>query len=172
MRPGRAVNLPVAERSPTFGHVWPDLDDPLDTARVAIAGMLLLVGAGGLVAFALTRSWIALTLAGAAWTLWGALSGLLNIVVAPLTTIFGNLLTGGSVGMGDSATTLAPEQEAAMLEGLLEQARPAHQQIMAGIRLAEIYRTHDHDAAKADALITRLCAQYPDAPELRFVRRT
>ena len=42
--------------------------------------------------------------------------------------------------------------------------------MLAGIRLAEIYRTHQHDVAKAEQVITRLVARYPDAPELAYVR--
>jgi hypothetical protein len=42
--------------------------------------------------------------------------------------------------------------------------------VLAGIRLAEIYRTHQHDAAKAEAVIARLVSRYPDAPELKYVR--
>ena len=42
--------------------------------------------------------------------------------------------------------------------------------MLAGIRLAEIYRTHEHDAAKAEAVIARLISRYPDAPELKYVR--
>ena len=157
-------------RSPTFGFVWPDSDDPFDAARAAIAGIFLFIGVIGLIAFVATRSGLSLTLAGAAWTLWGIISGLLNTVLEPLTNILGNLLTGGSVGVGGTATPLTASDEAAMLERLLEQSRPAHDQILTGIRLAEIYRTHDRDPAKADALIGRLCEQYPDARELRFVR--
>jgi len=160
----------VAERSPTFGFVWPDSDDPFEAARAAIAGIFLFIGVLGLIAFVATRSALALTLAGAAWTLWTVFSGLLNRVVEPATTILGNLLTGGSVGMGGTAAPLSAADEAAMLERLLQQSRPAHDQILTGIRLAEIYRTHDRDPAKADALIARLCEQYPGARELRFVR--
>jgi len=43
-----------------------------------------------------------------------------------------------------------------------------HREILAGIRLAEIYRTHQHDPAKSAALLARLRAKYPDAPELRY----
>jgi hypothetical protein len=41
---------------------------------------------------------------------------------------------------------------------------------LAGIRLAEIYRTHERAPEKADALIARLVARYPDAPELAATR--
>ena len=120
--------------------------------------------------FAATRDWRALALAGTAWSLWGVLSGLLDGEVSPLATLLGNLLADGSVGVGDSAPAVTIDEEMARLERRLGEHRSSHQRIIAGIRLAEIYRTHQHDAAKADALIAQLCAQYPDAPELRFVR--
>lgn len=120
--------------------------------------------------FAATRDWRALALAGAAWTLWGVMSGLLDGVASPLATLVANLVTGGSVGVGDTAPAVTIDEEMAALERRLGQNASSHHRIIAGIRLAEIYRTHQHDAAKADALIAQLCAQYPDAPELRFVR--
>ena len=120
--------------------------------------------------FAATRDWRMLALAGAAWTLWGAIGGLLDRVASPFATIVANLLTGGSVGVGDSGPAVTIDEEMATLERRLGQDAPSHHRILAGIRLAEIYRTHQRDAAKADALIAQLCAQYPDAPELRFVR--
>jgi len=38
------------------------------------------------------------------------------------------------------------------------------------VRLAEIYRLHQRDAAKAEALIARLEGKYPNAPELKYAR--
>lgn len=37
--------------------------------------------------------------------------------------------------------------------------------------LAEIYRVHQYNKPKADVLIDRLLAKYPDAPEFRVYRR-
>jgi hypothetical protein len=171
---GALSTCPARRRLVEFRFVAPDPDDsfadPLDTARAALARIFLWVGVGGLAVFAGTRDWRALGLAGAVWTLWTALRGLLDTVVSPVATILGNLLAGGSVGV-DSAATVTIEEETLMLERHLEQQRPARRQILAGIRLAEIYRTHQRDSSKADALIAGLCTQYPDAPELRFVRR-
>lgn len=127
------------------------------------------MGLGALGLFAATREWRVLALAGAVWTLWGVISGLLANVLSPLATLFANLVTGGSAGFGGSADVTI-EEEIAVLERRLEQGPTPHQRILAGIRLAEIYRTHERDAAKADALVARLCVQYPDASELRFVR--
>jgi hypothetical protein len=36
--------------------------------------------------------------------------------------------------------------------------------------LLVIYWTHQHHAGKAERVITRLVARYPDAPELAYVR--
>jgi len=71
---------------------------------------------------------------------------------------------------GGTAITIA--DETAMLERLLDAdpAPPPHRVMLAGIRLAEIYRTHQHDAVKGEAVIARLVSRYPDAPELKYVR--
>jgi hypothetical protein len=144
--------------------------DPLDVARRAIAVLFLWMGIGGLAVFLATGEWRALALASAAWTLWGVISGLVAIVLEPFATMLANLLTGGTVGAGETGRHLTIDEEAAMLERGLDQGESPHHRILTGIRLAEIYRTRYRDHAKADALIARLCAQYPDAPELRFVR--
>jgi hypothetical protein len=153
-----------------FRFVPSDPFDPLDAAASASAKIFLWVGLGALVAFAVTRDWRALALASAAWSIWGIVSGLLASVFSPLATLLGNLLAGGSTGFGGPAAPVTIEEEMAVLERRLEQGPTAHQRILAGVRLAEIYRTHQRDDAKADALVARLCVQYPDAAELRFVR--
>jgi hypothetical protein len=108
---------------------------------------------------------LALTL----WSAWGFFDSLFGSVVEPLGRFVGGLLTGGAMPDG-TAITMA--DETAMLERLLEAdpAPPPHRVLLAGIRLAEIYRTHQHDSAKAEAVITRLASRYPDAPELKYVR--
>jgi len=81
----------------------------------------------------------------------------------------GNALTGGAMPGGRAITI---QDETAMLERLVDAdpPPPSHRVVLAGIRLAEIYRTHEHDAAKAEAVIARLISRYPDAPELKYVR--
>ncbi|HVH68005.1 MAG TPA: hypothetical protein VM716_09070 [Gemmatimonadales bacterium] len=102
------------------------------------------------------------------WSFWGFFDMVLGSVVEPLGRFLGNALTGGAL-TGDTSITI--EQETAMLERLVDGGTtPARRAMLAGIRLAEIYRTHQHDGAKADALIARLIARYPDAPELQYVR--
>src|SRR2546425_1840101 len=66
-------------------------------------------------------------------------------------------------------TAITIQDETVMLERLVDAdpPPPPHRVVLAGIRLAEIYRTHEHDAAKAEAIIARLISRYPDAPELK-----
>lgn len=102
------------------------------------------------------------------WGAWSFFGALLDSVVEPLGRFVGSALTGGAMP-GDRAITI--EDETAMLERLLDAdpPPPQHRAVLAGIRLAEIYRTHQHDAAKAQQVINRLVARYPDAPELTYV---
>lgn len=103
------------------------------------------------------------------WGAWSCFDSIFGSLVEPLGRFVANALTGGAMP-GDVTITI--EQETAMLERLLEADPPPapHRAALASIRLAEIYRTHEHDAAKADALLDRMVARYPDAPELKYVR--
>jgi hypothetical protein len=115
--------------------------------------------------------WRLLTLVLTLWAAWSFFDGLFGTVVEPLGRFMTNALTGGVMPGG---TTITIDRETAMLEHLVQSdpspPPPPHRVVLAGIRLAEIYRTHQHDAAKADALISRLVARYPEAPELQYVR--
>ena len=133
---------------------------------VAMAGAALAVA----VAFVATGAvaWKGLALLAALWGAWGFLGGLFDLLVAPLGRFLGNALGGGEPPP-PSATGLA--QETAMLERLLAGGLLArHREILVGVRLAEIYRLHQRDAPKAEALIARLEGKYPDAPELKYAR--
>jgi len=113
-------------------------------------------------------AWKGVALLAALWGAWGFFGGLFDMLVAPLGRFLGNAL-GGGVPPPPSATGLP--QETAMLERLLAGgALERHHEILVGVRLAEIYRLHQRDAAKAEALITRLEGKYPDAPELKYAR--
>ena len=103
------------------------------------------------------------------WGAWSFFGTLFESVVEPLGRFLGSALTGGAMP-GDRAITI--DDETTMLERVLDAdpPPPQHRAVLAGIRLAEIYRTHQHDAAKAEQVITRLVARYPDAPELAYVR--
>ena len=134
-------------------------------AAMVLAGLALIVisiNAGHI-------EWRLATLVLALWGAWGFLDSLFGSVLEPLGRFVGNALTGGSMPGG---TVITIQDETAMLEHLVEAdpPPPAHRVVLAGIRLAEIYRTHQHDAAKAEAVIARLVSRYPDAPELKYVR--
>jgi hypothetical protein len=128
------------------------------TVLAGVVLLALLVGSGRI-------EWKLVTLM---LGLWGAYS-FFDSLLAGLVEPFGRFLAGQLFGTDlGGATHLTIDQESVALE---DDAPPsAHRVMLAGIRLAEIYRTHEHDPAKADALIARLAAQYPDAPELRYVR--
>jgi hypothetical protein len=68
----------------------------------------------------------------------------------------------GELGMPESVADQTARYERMLAGGTLE----PHQAVIVGIRLAEIYRTLQHDDAKADALLARMRRTYPDAPEL------
>ena len=162
------VNLQRAQRFHTFPFVRFDWSDPLDIAR-AIFGLALGVTSVVLVVvFATTGNWKLLALVLALWTFWGIFRDMVDSLLEPLAGFVVNLLTGGYTSSGPPLTI---EQETAYLERLLQGHLAPHHEILSGIRLAEIYRTHQHDQAKADAMIERLVAKYPGALELRFVTR-
>ncbi len=134
-------------------------------AAMALAGLALIVislGAGHI-------EWRLGALVLALWGAWGFFDSLFGWVLEPLGQFVGNALTGGSMPDG---TVITIQDETTMLEHLVDAdpAPPPHRVVLAGIRLAEIYRTHQHDAAKAEAVIARLVSRYPDAPELKYVR--
>ncbi len=142
--------------------------------RAVVRGVLGLCGGGVgvvLVVFFVTTgtvSWKLLALLLALWGAWSFFDSVADTVVLPLGRFFGNALLGGAL---PSDATITIDEQIGYLERLLAANPPPlpHRAILAGIRLAEIYRTYQHDDAKADALIARLASQYPDAPELKHV---
>jgi len=151
-----------------------DFADP-PSLRAVIRGMLgaacVVVGLA-LVVVSIAEGHIEWRLVALLLSLWGAWSffgTLFESVVEPLGRFLGSALTGGAMP-GDRAITI--DDETTMLERVLDADPPPlqHRAVLAGIRLAEIYRTHQHDVAKAEQVITRLVARYPDAPELAYVR--
>jgi hypothetical protein len=151
-----------------------DVTDP-PSVRTVLRGMLgaamVLVGLALIVVSIGTGhiEWRLAALMLALWGAWGFLDSLFGAVVEPLGRFVGDALTGGAMPGG---TQITIDDETAMLEHLVEAdpPPPPHRVVLAGIRLAEIYRTHQHDVAKAEAVITRLVSRYPDAPELKYVR--
>ena len=162
------VNLQRAKRVHTFSSVRFDFTDPLDVARAIFGAALGVTTLVLLVLFVTTGdwNWRLLGMVFALWTFWGIFHDVTDRVLRPLGGWLLSLLAGGGSG-----APITIEEETAYLERLLERRLPPHNEILSGIRLAEIYRTHQRSPTKADAVIVRLLAKYPDAPELKFVRR-
>jgi len=151
-----------------------DFADPPSLRGVmrGILGAALALGCLALVVVSISTRHIERRLVTLVLTLWAAWSfwdGLFGTLIEPLGRFMTNALTGGVMPDG---TTITIDQETGMLEHLVQAnpSPPPHRVVLAGIRLAEIYRTHQHDAAKAEALIARLVERYPEAPELEHVR--
>lgn len=108
--------------------------------------------------------WRMLALVGFLWTAWAFASQLYEVAVAPLGRFLQRqVFTGSVITLDDEIADL----EARLAGGSL----PPQREILAGIRLAEIYRERLSDRPRADALLDRLMVKYPDSTELRIVRR-
>lgn len=125
--------------------------------------------------FATAAAVIALGAFGYEWLSTGsgdwklvAFAGLVVTLTDVVVTILGIAGAGLSRMFQGSAITL--DDEIADLEvRLADPALPAEHEIPAALRLAEIYRKYRHDSRRAEALVDRVRAKYPDAPELRGV---
>jgi len=108
--------------------------------------------------------WRGLGLLGGLWTLWIFGAHLYDMLLAPLGQfLYRQLFTGSVITLDD---------EIADLEARLAQPElPRQREILAGIRLAEIYRERMYDKPRADALLDQLLVKYPDSTELRIARR-
>ena len=151
-----------------------DFADPPSLRGVmrGILGTALALGCVALVAVSISTrhiEWRLVSLVLTLWAAWSFFDGLFGTLVEPLGRFLSNALTGGAMPGG---TTITIDQETEMLEHLVhsEPPPPPHRVVLAGVRLAEIYRTHQRDPAKAEALIDRLLERYPEAPELQYVR--
>lgn len=104
-------------------------------------------------------------LVGFAGTMWAIYSFLTTIVdtASDLGRFVMNQFT-GNVALPVPQDTI--DAQTARFERMLAEPLDRHREILIGIRLAEIYRTHELDDAKSTALLDRLRAKYPDAPEL------
>ena len=105
------------------------------------------------------------TLVGFAGGMWGIYSFLTTIVdtATDVGRFIGNQFT-GNVALPVPQDTI--DAQISRFERMLAEPLDRHREILIGIRLAEIYRTHALDEAKSTALLERLRAKYPDAPEL------
>jgi hypothetical protein len=145
-----------------------DPPSPLAVVRGFLGAALLLATVGLVVGFVYTGHLDkrAGAFVGVLWIAWGVLNDVVGRIFQPLLGFLGGQLLGGADAGPPVRIDLARETE--MLEGLMANPPPVpHREIIAGIRLAEIYRQHQGDQAKSDALLARLRAKYPDARELR-----
>jgi hypothetical protein len=108
-----------------------------------------------------------LTTGDADWRL-AAFAALVLALTDVVATFLGMAGTGLSRMFQGSVITL--DDEIADLERrLADPTLAAEHEIPAALRLAEIYRKYRHDSHRAEALVGRVRAKYPDAPELRGV---
>lgn len=135
------------------------------------AALRRIVGGVALVAWVLAAlswwssgsiDWAVVGFAGAMLTAFSFLTTIVD-TLADLGRFIGNQLT-GNVALPVPQDTI--DDQTARLERLLAQPLERHREILIGIRLAEIYRTHQLDEGKSAALLERLRAKYSDAPEL------
>jgi len=143
-----------------------DPPSPLAVARGIFAGALILATVGIIIVLLDSGHVDARLLAfvGTLWVFWGLVGDVFGVA-----TGLGRIVGGQIAGMEDGGPPLRIDidQETVMLERLIADPPPVpHREILAAIRLAEIYRTHQHDPAKSAALLQQLRAKYPEAPEL------
>lgn len=128
--------------------------------RVAFGAATILAAVLGLLSDA---RWFAASGAfGAVWWAWDALC---DNVFTPL----GQLLTGAITGSSgvEEPPDLTVDDTVRLLEShLAADATPRHVQIQSALRLAEIYRLNKKDPAKAEEVLAKVRAKWPDAPEL------
>lgn len=143
-----------------------DPPDPISIVRRVFIGALAVAGVAA-VAAALASGevpWRLLALVGVLWTMWAFASQLYEVAIAPLGRFLHRQVFTGSV--------ITLDDEIADLETRLASGRlPPQREILAGIRLAEIYRERLSDKPRADALLDRLAVKYPESTELRVARR-
>ena len=95
-------------------------------------------------------------------------------LVVALTDLFASFLgmAGTVLSRMFQGSAITLDDEIADLElRLADPTLPAEHEIPAALRLAEIYRKYRHDSHRAERLVGRVRAKYPDAPELQGVDR-
>lgn len=138
--------------------------DPRAALRRIIGGVT--VAAWAFAGFAWWSSgsidWTAVGFAGAMWGIYSFLTTIAD-TATDLGRFVANQFT-GNVALPVPQDTIDAQTD--RFERMLQEPLDRHREILIGIRLAEIYRTHQLDEAKSTALLDRLRARYPDAPEL------
>jgi len=95
-------------------------------------------------------------------------------LVLTLTDIVATFLemAGSALSQMFHGSAITLDDEIADLEHrLADPTLEAEREIPAALRLAEIYRKYRHDSRRAEGLVGRVRAKYPDAPELQGVDR-
>lgn len=107
---------------------------------------------------------------GAFGTAWWAWDAVWDSVLGPLGGWFSGMLTG--TADVDEPPDLTLDDTVRLLEShLTADGVTRHVQIQSALRLAEIYRLNRKDPAKADEVLARVRAKWPDAPELKVFQR-
>ena len=128
--------------------------------RFATAAALAAVAAFGYEWLSTGRGdWRLIAFAGLVLTLTDIFAAFLGMAGTALTRVF----QGSVITIDDEIADL----EQRLADPTLE---PEHE-IPAALRLAEIYRKYRHDSRRAEGLVGRVRAKYPDAPELKGVDR-
>jgi hypothetical protein len=142
-----------------------DPPGPATVFRRIVGGALALAALALTVELAMTGDveWRLVAFVLFLWALWAAGAHVADHVLGPLGRfLHGALFTGRIITLDDEIADL----ELRLATGRL----PAEREILAGVRLAEIYRRHRADARRADALLDRLLAKHPDSAMLRAAR--
>jgi hypothetical protein len=153
-----------------------DPPSPLAVIRMLVGGVVALATLALLASCVSSGSvdWQLWGFVALLWAFWGFFEDIAAFVVRPFSGFVSRTFAAGFGGgpLGDAPPPITIAEETVFLEHLVATPPNPHRAVMAGIRLAEIYRTHQHDQAKCDELLDRLRAQYPDARELGYVRPT
>ena len=143
---------------PTFGPAT----SPSAVGRTFLGAATVLTALLGLTGDA---RWFAAS--GAFGTVWWAWDFLSDSVFGPLVSWLLGILTGSATVEEPPDLTL--DDTIRLLEDhLTADGVTRHVQIQAALRLSEIYRLNQKDPVKAKAVIERVRARWPDAPELRL----
>lgn len=162
---GRCQLAPPGRRVVRCAGVLHDPPSPLVVFRRIIGGALVLaVLALGVELLASgDLEWRLVALALALWALWGAGSEVYDRLLEPFARFLqGQIFSGRIITLDDEVADL----EHRLASGTL----PPEGEILATVRLAEIYRRYRADLPRATELLDRLLLKYPDSPELRAAR--
>jgi hypothetical protein len=142
-----------------------DPPSPLAGFRGIVGGALALAVLALIVVLIETGAleWRLVALVAALATFWRAGGALYDGLLEPTVRFLWGAFTGGTV--------ITLEDEIADLEQrLADPATPPDREILAAVRLAEIYRRYRSDMPRSLALIDRLLLKYPDSHALRIAR--